>query len=550
MKMFRNSKRVLSALMALALCAGLLAGCTGSSGGGAAAPAQTQAAGGGAAAPAQTQAAGGGAAAPAAAPAKDTLVVGLPSEPTTCDSVTATERITFFPVYPIHDSLIGYNGDELVPRVAESWTVSDDGLEYNFKIREGIKFHRGQDLTVDDVVFTVEKLMELDQMNFGALEKVEKVDDHNMKITLKYPFNPILYQLANPRAGIVNKADWLADGDQHGRNPNGTGPFKFESWVSGDTISLVRNDDYWRGPAPLKSIKFKIMSQESTELVALEAGEIDCYVQPTQANRQLIEGNPDLVFYEVPGTIVVTMGFNNGPRPDGKESIFENNQALREAFCYAINKEDLSIAATEGSAPPIETPYPAFVAAWPADFKGIQYDPEMAKQKLAEAGYPNGIDVTMRVRASSIYAVPGPILQNQLSKVGINLKIEELEHGVYLEEVYNGFNYDVTIYAMSADYPDADHAGFRRMYSGNIKPGMNWMQINNPELDDVIMTNRTSTDAAVRAQCTLKMAEIMRDNAYMLPLYCPTQTLAHHKGIKGVNMRSDLVTDFYEWSWE
>ncbi len=526
----RKLKKLMCLALAAAMSVTLLAGCGGSSGGG-------------------DQ--GGSAAAPAEA--KDSLVFAIRTEPTSMDaSLGSGDRITYLMTGAIFDRLVVYEDDEFKPGLAESWEISEDGTEYTFKIRQGVKFHHGQDLTAEDVAYSLNERKANDSMNFNAISSIEATDDYTVVMKMEYAFSPILYLLSQPQVGIMNKEEHMADKEGFGRNPNGTGPFKFEQWISGDSVTLSRNDEYWRGPAALKTLTFKIMPQESTQLVALEAGEIDAYFQVSQVNKSIIQDNPDLEWYEVPGTICVSLIFNEGvkPYPNGTEkSIFADNKALREAICYALNKEDINIGATEGSAMVIDTPFPSFVANWPEDFKAQEYNPEKAKEKLAEAGYPNGLDLTLKIRTNTIYVAPAPIIQNQLAQVGINVEILEMESGTYLQEVYNDMDYDMTIYALSADYPDADHAMYRRFYSGNIGGGMNYLQINNPELDELIMKNRTTQDPAVHAECVRRFAEINRDEAYSAPLYAQTQTLAYNKGIKGANMSSIMEINFYKWSW-
>lgn len=522
----KNRHRILSAVLAVGILVGVLAGCQGKQ-------------------------------EPADEPdnqpevsVKETLVFGLIQEPTTLDSLTATERITFLPVGAIYDTLVDCDEDQnIVPKLAEDWTISEDGLEYVFQIRQGVKFHHGQTLTVEDVAYTIEQLRTINASNFGLINHVEVVDDSHVKITLDYAFSPLLYLFSQPATGIVNREEYEANPEAYGRNPNGTGPFQYENWLSGDNIVLIRFEDYWQGPAALKSITFRILAEESTELIALEAGEIDAYIQVAQSNKDLIESNDSLLWYEAPGSQVFTLAFNNGTYSNGEKSIFADNKALRQAVCYAINKEDLVIGAIEGAAPALYTPYPAFVANYPKDFDGNVYDLEKAKEKLEEAGYPDGLTIKIRTTTQAIYSTPAQLIQGQLAQIGINLELDEMERGTYLQEVYNDLDYDLTVWAVSCDYPDADHGAYKRFYSGMIGGGNNYMQINDPELDEAILTNRTSQDNAERAAAVERIAEIIRDESYCLPLYASPQTLAANAELKGVNIGSDMGIDFYTWEW-
>jgi peptide/nickel transport system substrate-binding protein len=485
-----------------------------------------------------------------AAPVKDTLVFGLVQEPTTLDSLTSTERITFLLVNAVHDTLVTLDENQsIVPGLAESWEISSDGLEYTFKIREGVKFHNGDTLSIDDVAFTITKMTELQKSNFGLVNKIEVLDATHIKVTIDYPFSPLLFLFSQCQTGVVNKKSWEADPKAYGRNPNGTGPFKYKDWLSGSSITLERFDGYWRGPAPIKYLVFRVIVDEATELIALEAGEIDAYLQVSQSNKPLILDNPKLAWHDAPGSQVFTLAFNNGSLPNGKKSIFAGNKALREAVCYAINKDDVVTSAIENSAPPLYTPYPSFVVHYPQNFSGNVFNREKAKAKLAEAGYPNGLTLKMRTTAQASYSTPAEVIMGQLAEIGIKMELETMERGTYLQEVYNNFDYDFTIWAVSCDYPDADHGAYKRFYSKMISPTNNYMQINDPELDKAIVTNRVSQSAAEKAAAVLKMAEIIRDESYCLPLYASPQTLAANADLKGVNMDFSMKINFYRWSW-
>jgi len=481
---------------------------------------------------------------------EDSLIFGLIQEPTTLDSLTSAERITWLPVSAIYDTIVFKDDDQkLLPGLAEEWDISDDGLTYTFKIREGVKFHNGETLTADDVAFTIEKLRVLQKSEFGVISSVDIIDDTHVKITLESAFSPMLYLFTLPQTGVVNKAAYEADPESYGRKPNGTGPFKFSSWLSGEDIVLDHFEDYWRGAAPMTSITFRIIADESTEIIALEANEINAYIQVSQSYRQVVEGNEQLAWYDTPSGQVNTLAFNNGNYSNGEPSIFADNKALRQAICYAINKDDLVIGAVDGTSDPLYTPYPEFVINYPEEFDGNVYNPELAKEKLAEAGYPDGLTIKMRTTTQANYSKPAEVIMGQLSEIGITMELETMERGTYLEEVYNNFDYDMTIWAVSCDYPDVNHGAYRRFYSGMIAPANNYMQINDPALDEAILTNRTSIDPAEKAAAVLRIAEIIRDESYCLPLYCSQQTLATNANLKGVNLNSGMGIDFYRWSW-
>lgn len=524
-------KKALSLLLCGTLAAGLLLTACGGGGGGGASTSKADGSQSG-------------------TPTKDSLVFSVPSEPTTMDPLNAAERITFLPVHAIHDTLLAEAEDgTIIGNIAESWEVSEDGLVYTFKIREGVKFHQGQDMTIEDVIFSLETICKNKPDLYGVIHDIQKVDDTHFSFTLEYAFSPILNLLTLTHVSIVCKETYEADVEGYARNPNGTGPFKFVSWMSGENIVLERNDDWWGGPVPMKSLTFRIISEEATELIALEAGDIDAYIQVSESNRELIESNSDLKMYSVPAGQVYTLAFNNGTYSNGQKSIFADNKALRQAICYAVNKEDVVALAINNAAPALYTPFPNFIENYPENFDGNVYNLDKAKEKLAEAGYADGMSFTMKTTTQSGYTKPAEAVQGQLVNIGVDMKLQTMERGTYLQEVYNNFDYDATVWAVSCDYPNMDSGAYRRFYSGNILPTQNYMQINDPELDAAIMTNRTSLDQAERAACVERVCEIIRDESYCLPLYSAPTNMATNANLKGVNINYGSVVNFATWSW-
>lgn len=481
---------------------------------------------------------------------KDTLVFSVPSEPTTMDPLNAAERITFLPVHAIHDTLLSEDADgKIIPKIVKEWEVDEEGLVYTMTIQEGVKFHDGQDMTIDDVVFSLQTICKNKPDLYGVITEINKVNDTQFSFTLEYPFSPILNMLTLTHASVVCQETYEADVEGYARKPNGTGPFKFVSWMSGENIVLERNDNYWDGEVPMKSLTFRIIPEEATELIALEAGDIDAYIQVSQSNRGLIESNPDLNLVAVPAGQVYTLAFNNGTYSNGEKSIFADNKALRQAICYAINKEDVVALAIDNAAPPLYTPFPNFIENYPKDFDGNVYNLDKAKEKLAEAGYADGLKFTMKTTTQAGYSKPAEAIQGQLVNIGVTMELQTMERGTYLQEVYNNFDYDATIWAVSCDYPNMDSGAYRRFFSGNIKPTQNYMQINDAALDEAILTNRTSKDAAERAKCVERVCEIIRDESYCLPLYSSPTTMATNANLKNVNLNYGAVIDFSTWSW-
>lgn len=484
-----------------------------------------------------------------ASQASNSLVFSLNAEPTSLDPQVASERITWVPVTQIFDRLVreDENG-EIVPCLAESWETSEDGTSITFKIKEGVTFHDGSVMTAQDVVFSINRTINEypSKLFSSAMSDMVLVDDTHVKLNLKYPFKPAIQCLNHITFGIVPQAVVEKDAEGFSRNPVGTGPFRFKEWVSGDHVTLERYDNYWRDPAALEKITFKTITDTSSSVLALEKGEIDAMMSvPESYRKHLMDEVPAVGFYETEGASIYILTFNN------EKGIFANKD-LRLAVSYAINREEIIAGALEGNGAPLYAPMASFAFGYPdmTTFQPIKQDLEKSKEYLAKAGYPDGFTVKLKCTEAANYTKPAEIIQAQLSQVGITVEIETMERGTYLQDVYRNCDYEMSIWSMTSDYPDGDSPTYARLHGSMKGNTNNYVLVDIPELNEALDTGRTSLDDAVREDSYLKVSEIVRDNAPMIPLYASMNNVAANANLTGVRAHYAQVIEMYDYAWK
>ena len=318
--------------------------------------------------------------------------------------------------------------------------VSTDGLTYTFKVVTGAKFHDGTPFSARDVAYTYN--YDRDPANkhafkqyFAPIASVEATDDSTVKIVLKQPSANWLFYMTQGAGSIFSEKS-IAQLAQH---PVGTGPFKFDTWNHGDSIRLVRNPDYWGRRPPLDEVVFKYISDPNAMNNALLAGDIDI-ISRLSGPEQLaaIKGNARYQVIQGETETKVVLGINNkaGPLADRR---------VRQAISYALDRKAIIDGAQSGYGTPIGT-HAAPKDPWYLDLTGqYPHDPARAKALLAQAGFAGGLSLTLKLPPPSYARRGGEIIASELSEAGIKTTIQNLEFPVWLSEVFNGGNFDLTI---------------------------------------------------------------------------------------------------------
>ena len=452
--------------------------------------------------------------------AKDDLTIAIQLEPPHLDPTSAAAGAIDSVLYSnVFEGLTRFGPDGSVnPGLAESWTISDDGLTYTFKLRSGVKFHDGTDMNADDVVFSLNRTQGEDSANaqkalYAGIASVEAVDPTTVKLTLSAPNGSMLFNLAWGDAVIVAPESI----DNIKQMPIGTGAFKFDGWVQGDKIDLSRNENYWGTAPALAKATFKFISDPTAAFAAIMAEDIDAFAGfPAPENLPQFEADPrfKVIVGNTEGETILST--NNKMPPF-------DNVMVRKALAHAIDRQAIIDGAMFGLGTPIGTHFaphnPDYV-----DLTGNSpYDPEMAKKLLAEAGFPDGFKTTLKLPPPSYARRGGEIIAAQLRAVGIETEISNLEWAQWLEQVFRGKDYgltivshtepfDIGIYANPEYYFQYDNAEFQKLIADL-----------SVEADP---TKRTAMIAA--AQTTISEDYV---NGYLFQLATPTVAKAGLQGL-------------------
>lgn len=476
---------------------------------------------------------------------KTTLDDRIVSDVTTFDPYNTSDISSQKVHYQIFDSLLydDENG-ELHPNLCTEYKFSEDGYYITFTIRDGVKFHNGDTITAEDVVFSINTAIASSYTSkiTSNLESAELTSDGEVAVHLIAPVRGTIYAFASSNLAIVPKAVYETDPEGFAKQPVGSGPYYLDSVKTGESITLKAFEDYWRGAPEIKTITTHIITDNTTAIMALQAGNLDI-CQPSQdfSDRQAILDNPNLEYYEAPQPCFFFLCFNC-------ESELMKNKTLRQAIAHAINTEDLILGAVNGVAYENPAPMTKSVPQYPEDLEGITYDVELAKQLLAEAGYPNGLEITIRVIAATNYSKPAEIIQDQLRQIGITVNVEQMERATWNEQVYAGGNYDVSFWAHAITVLDGDFAMYPFFHSSLANgQGANMYNYKNPEVDALLEQARSEQDESVRNDLYRQMCEIILDDAVLVPCYGVYRTMAANTNLK--NVYADPMSRYYSYGY-
>ena len=468
--------------------------------------------------------------------AEGSLIVAMQLEPPHLDPTSAAAGAIDSVAYSnIFEGLTRFMGDgAVVPGLAESWEISDDGLVYTFKLHDGVKFHDGTTMDGEDVKFSLDRARAEDSANaqkalFAGISDVTVVDPLTVQVTLGEPNGNFLFNMAWGDAVIV-APESIADIKT---SPIGTGAFKFAGWVQGDKIDIERNPDYWGTPAILDKATFKFISDPTAAFAAVMAEDVDVFISfPAPENLPQFEADP---------RFQVLVGSTEGETilsTNNKQPPFDNVK-VREALAHAIDRQAIIDGAMFGYGTPIGTHFaphnPAYV-----DLTGNSaYDPELSKKLLAEAGFPDGFETTLHLPPPSYARRGGEIIAAQLAEVGIKAEITNVEWAQWLETVFRGKNFGLTIVSHTEPMDIGIYA--RPEY---------YFQYDNKDFQDLMSTLNATTDPAKRAEL-LGQAQTIISNDYVNGYLFQLAALSVAKaGVQGLWVNAPTqATDLTAVSW-
>ena len=455
-----------------------------------------------------------------AAQAPRALVVQTGTEPPGLDlTATPASATAAVVLYNVQECLVKVDeSGKIVPWLAERWHTSDN-RNYTFFLRKGVRFHNGRELKAADVKFVVERAMNPETKHpypryYEAIGDIIVKDDHTITFSLKAPTANFLLNMARQGSVIYPReaVDTLKSA------PVGTGPFTVAEWVRGDRIVLKRFADYHtKGLPRVDQVTFRFIPDPNAALAALKAGDIDASLfglGPEHVADLRKDGRFEVIVGETTNDVIMAMNNSRKPFTDVR---------VRRAVTHAINKADVVKLAMFGLGRVIGSNVdplnPYFV-----DLAGaVPHDPAKARKLLAEAGYPNGFEAVLRVAPQYYYTVrAGEVIVDQLAKVGVKVRIEQIEWGQWLSRVWKEADYDLTIIGHAEAWDIANYANPKYYY-----------RYDNPKFQELFKQSEVTLDDKTRRQQYAQMQRMLADEAPVVFLFIHPRLVVAKKGVTG-----------------
>jgi len=448
------------------------------------------------------------------------ITVALQLEPPHMDPTSAAAGAIDSVLYSnVFEGLTRFMGDgSVVPGLAESWEISDDGLTYTFKLHDGVTFHDGTTMDAEDVKFSLDRIGAEDSANaqkalYAAISEVNVIDPLTVEVKLSEPNGSMLFNLAWGDAVIVAPESI----ENIKQAPIGTGAFKFDSWTQGDKVELSKNPDYWGTPAKLDKATFKFISDPTAAFAAVMAEDVDVFSQfPAPENLPQFEADPrfQVLIGSTEGETILST--NNKMPPF-------DNKLVREAVAHAIDRQAIIDGAMFGYGTPIGTHFAPHNPAYVDLTEMSSFDPEKAKALLAEAGFPDGFETTLDLPPPSYARRGGEIIAAQLAAVGIKAEIRNVEWAQWLETVFKGKNFGLSIVSHTEPMDIGIYA----------KPDY-YFQYDNPAFQELMTKLNSTTDADSRTQMLAEAQKIIAEdyvNGYLFQLAATSVAKAGVQGL-------------------
>ncbi|HWI47378.1 MAG TPA: ABC transporter substrate-binding protein [Rummeliibacillus sp.] len=460
------------------------------------------------------------------------ITVRVNDDPDFLDPHKATASISFQMLLNMFEGLMAPETDgSLKPAIAESYELSKDGLTYTFKIRDGVKFHNGETVKVDDIKYSFERLMGKNgekplSSNFKNVDSISAPDDKTFVIKLKEPNSNFLYSLTALQSAVLPKSN----NGKHNENPIGTGPFKFVKYSPGANLVLAKNPDYWRKGLPyLDKVTFAFQSDDQAAVMSLLSNEVDLTSVPGHRLPE-VEKNYNVTHQNNNSSLIIT--FNEDRKPF-------NNLKVRQAINIAINKQDIIDSVFSGYATRTGSNMSPAMGDYYKD--GLQnvydVDIEKAKNLLKEAGYSNGFKTTITVSShNQMYSNIAQIAVENLKKIGIDAKIKVVEWSIWLDRVYFNRDYDMTTIDLTGR-PSA-YEILNDYISTN--DGENFFRFKNKEFDKVMADVLKESDTKKQIELYQRAQEILTEQS-------PAVYIADYQILWGSNKKVSGLKSYPFW---
>lgn len=472
------------------------------------------------------------------------VIAAIAGEPDQLDPQKTTAYFSFEVLENVFDTLVEPDENlEMQPALAESWEVSDDQLTWTFHLRPGVTFHDGTPLTADDVVFSYNRIIDEQLANvdkFSAVTSVQAPDPETVVIRVDRPVPNMLTNLGGFKGmAIVSRAN--VESGEIATNPIGTGPFSFVDQRSGDSITLVANPDYWGGAPGISGVRFRFISEPSTALSALQAGEIDWTDSIPPQRVEQLRGDESITLAVTPSNDYWYLALNEAREP-------WNDVRVRQAIAYAIDRDAIVAATSYGTAAknqlaipegnPWYVPYDRYASGGSED--GLA----KARELLADAGVaPENLDMLVTTDYPETVTA-AQIIADNLAPLGITVDIRTVDFATWLDEQNNG-NFDMLMMGWLGNI-DPDDFYYAQHHTDGTS---NAQKFSNAEVDRLLDAGRVETDPDARFDDYRQAATLIADDVSYIYLYNPSVIQAWNPALQGYQARRDGAVRFRDAGW-
>jgi len=447
--------------------------------------------------------------------------------------------------HKVYEGLVkmGENGD-FEPMLATEWKQLND-VTWEFKLREGVTFHDGAPFNAEAVQKTIARVLDKKVASpranlFEMIKEVKAVDDHRVQFILHAPFAPLLSVLASGEGAIISPKAIEQYGLELSKHPTGTGPFTFQSWTPGQEIVLVKNENYWGKKPKIDKVVFKAVPEDATRIAMVETGEAHVAEQLPVTEIERVQSSSTMNVGRFEAFYVDFIAFNTKKKP------FDDVR-VRRAIAYAVDTESILKGVYNNVGKKTNSTMGPKVIGYSPNVKGYEYDLNKAKKLLAEAGYPNGFTATITTNDIKARINVAEVLQSQLKGIGIDLKVNVVESGAFVQAAIKG-DTEMHIRGWGNATGDGDYNQYNLYHSASVGAAGNYSFYTNAEVDKLIEAARKEQDLEKRKEYYEKAQEIERRDVVDIPLRSVENIVAMSKNVKGVFISPSGLIQFYDAS--
>ena len=443
------------------------------------------------------------------------LRIGTDQDSTTFDPIKTIQNRDIWVLNNMNALLVRANrqANEIIPDLAESWEISDDGLEYTFHLREA-RFSDGSPVTAQDAVFSLTRMRDdpesVQSAMYQIMVDISAPDDRTVVIRLREPSAPFLATLAMFSAAILPEKAISELGEAFGANPVGAGAFRLQEWRRGEVVKLERNEHYWEEGLPkLDGVEWHVLPDDNTRILKVQAGELDAAIFIPFNRVADLEANPEINVHLDPSTREDHLLLNH-------EHEWLTNKNVRKALNMAVDVQSIVDVVTFGYGTPANSYIPAGALYYNPDNPNYPYDPEKARAMLQAEG---ATDVSLNVivdAGSEVEEQIGILLKDQFSQVGVDLEIRKVDPG-QIWDLYVAGDYDTSIAYWTNDIIDPDQ---KSTFALGMDENLNyWTRYDNQHVADLVAQGRVELDPEKRREIYYEIQRIAKDDVHWIDLY-------------------------------